>query len=336
MTLNSKKIQQKKVVVIGGGTGSYTVLRGLKSCPVDITAIVTMFDSGGSSGQLRDEFGVLPPGDIRRCLVALSDGEREGVLRDLFNYRFAGTKKATKNQERESKESLAGHNFGNLFITALTHVLGDGAEAIKKAGELLNIHGRVFPVSETNAHLCAELETGEIIVGETNIDIPKHDPRLKIKKVFLKPPALLFKEARKAILEADLIVLGPGDLYTSIIPNLLVRGMGDALKKSRAKKVYVANLMTKQGETNGYVLSDFIQELLNYSGLKKFDAVICNSACIPLSYIKKYKEENKEPLGIDRGVKKYAKHIIKAPLFSDVRVIRHDSDVLARLIMKLL
>jgi uncharacterized cofD-like protein len=314
-------MKMKKIVVIGGGTGSYTVLRGLKKFPLAITAVVSMFDSGGSSGQLRDEFGVLPPGDVRRCLVALSDGEREAVLRDLFNYRF-------------EKGSFLGHNFGNIFLTAIADILGDQAEAIKKAGELLNINGRVFPVSLTDAHLHATLENGQEIVGETNIDVPKHDGGLRIKKVFLKPSAVLYKEAKKAILEADAVIIGPGDLYTSIIPNLLVKGMGDALRKSRAKKIYVANLMTKYGETNGYVASDFVSELLKYSGLKKFDAVICNSAKIPPSYVKKYEKENKQPLVIDKNLKKYTKKIIRRPLFKDARVIRHDSDELAAIILK--
>ncbi len=314
-------MKAKKIVVIGGGTGSYTVLRGLKKFPVDITAVVSMFDSGGSSGQLRDEFGVLPPGDVRRCLVALSDGEREAVLRDLFNYRF-------------EKGSFSGHNFGNIFLTAVADILGDQGEAIKKAGELLNIHGRVFPVSLTDAHLHAVLENGQEIVGETNIDVPKHDGDLRIKSVFLKPQATLYKEAKKAIIEADAIVIGPGDLYTSIIPNLLVKGMGDALKKSRAKKIYVANLMTKYGETNGYAASDFASELLKYSGLKRFDAIICNSAKIPASYVKKYKKENKQPLVVDALLQKYTKTILKKALFNDARFIRHDSDALAAIIMK--
>jgi uncharacterized cofD-like protein len=314
-------MKSKKIVVIGGGTGSYTVLRGLKKFPVDITAVVSMFDSGGSSGQLRDEFGVLPPGDVRRCLVALSDGEREAVLRDLFNYRF-------------EKGSFAGHNFGNIFLTAVADILGNQAQAIQKAGELLNIHGRVFPVSLTDAHLHAILENGEEIIGETNIDVPKHDGELRIERVFLKPSATIYPEAKKAILEADVIVIGPGDLYTSIIPNLLVKGMGDALKKSHAKKIYVANLMTKHGETNGYVASDFVSELLKYSGLTKFDVVIANSEKIPARYVKKYKKENKQPLVVDGLLQKYTKKIIKKPLFNDARFIRHDSDALAAIVMK--
>ena len=221
----------KKIVTIGGGAGSFTVLKGLKKYPIAITAIVTTFDSGGSSGLLRDEFGILPPGDVRRCLVALS--EEEKILRRLFMFRF------------EKKSSLQGHSFGNLFLTALSSIFKDDNLAIEKAGELLNINGKVLPVSLSKSHLCATLEDGTIIEGETNIDIPKHDSESKIKKIFLEPKAKLNSKARKAIMEADIIVVGPGDLYTSIIPNFLVGGMLEAMKKTKAKKIYIANLMTK-------------------------------------------------------------------------------------------
>jgi len=313
---------KKNIVVIGGGTGIFGVLRGLKEKDVHVAGVVSMFDSGGSSGILRDEVGVLPPGDIRRCLVALSEGSQEGVLRELFSYRF-------------NKGSLAGYHFGNLFIAALTGVLGDDAAAIRAAGKLLNIRGQALPVSFTNAHLHAELENGVVIEGETNIDVPKHDGALRIEKVFLKPSAALNPEAKKAILEADAIIMGPGDLYTSIIPNVLVRGMSQALKKSKAKKIYISNLMTKFGETNGFAASDFARELLSYAGLKKFDAIIVNTGRIPPAVRTKYAREKAYPVVVDQNLRRYAKKIVRATLFRKGSYVRHDSAILADMIMKL-
>lgn len=244
----------KKVVVIGGGTGTFTVLRGLKNYEHDITAIVSMFDSGGSSGVLRDEHGVLPPGDVRRCLVALSDGEQEKMLRKLFNYRF------------ENGNTLKGHSFGNILLTALTDILDGEDKAINAAGALLNIKGKVLPVSLEKAHLCVELENGTIVEGETNIDIPKHDGNLKITKSYLNPNVKVHKKAVEAIEDADAIVFGPGDLYTSLVPNFLVDGVPEAVKRSEAKKLFVLNLFTKWGETHNYTASDYAREMLSYIG----------------------------------------------------------------------
>ena len=293
----------KKVVTIGGGTGSYSVLRGLREFPLEITAIVSMFDSGGSSGTLRDEFGVLPPGDVRRCLVALSEGKRAEILRELFNFRF------------ENGNSLKGHSFGNLFLVALCSIYGGDIEGIRKASELLNIRGKVLPVSLDKSDLHAILENGEEIVGETNIDIPKHNGDFRIQKVFLDPPANLFEETRDAIREADILVIGPGDAYTSIIPNLLVKGMAEALRESKGKKIVVTNLMSKWGETNGFAASDMARELLTYSGLPKFDYAICNTATMDPKLVAAYEKEKKYPIQCDNKLPEFAKKVITGDFF---------------------
>jgi uncharacterized cofD-like protein len=314
----------KKIVVIGGGTGSYTVLRGLKHYPVDITAVVSMFDSGGSSGMLRDEFGLLPPGDVRRCLVALAEENGINILRELFNYRF------------KEDSSLKGHSFGNLFLTALTQIVGSEAQAIKKAGKVLNIKGQVLPVSVTNVNLRAELEDGSIIEGETNIDIPKHDGNLKITRIFLEPEAFILNETEQAIAEADIIVIGPGDLYTSVIPNLLVKGVSEAIQQSNAKKVYVCNIMTKWGETNGFKASDCAREVLSYiKGMEKFDAIICSSSIASPSLLKRYEAENSFPILLDPLLESYADKIICEDVAMISDIIRHDSSKLSKAIIDL-
>lgn len=313
----------KKVVTIGGGTGSYVVLRGLKQFPLEITAVVSMFDSGSSSGILRDEFGVLPPGDVRRCLVALSDGARAEILRELFNYRFEGG------------TALKGHSFGNLFLVALSSIYGGDIEGIRKASELLDLKGTVLPVSLNKSDLHAILENGEEIVGETNIDIPKHDGSVKIQKVFLDPPADLFEEAGKALRNADLIIIGPGDPYTSVIPNLLVRGMSEALRESRAKKIVVTNLMSKWGETHGFGAADMARELLAYSGLEKFDYAICNTAPMDPALVAAYEKERKYPIRCDDTLDAYARQVIRGDFFSEADIARHDSEKIARVISEL-
>ena len=280
-----------------------------------------MFDSGGSSGVLRDEFGVLPPGDARRCLVALSEGEKEATLRNLFNFRF-----------NNKESSLHGHNFGNLLLTALTHIKTNEAEAIKEAGELLNIEGKVLPVSLNKAQLCAELEDGTIIEGETNIDIPAHNGELKIKKVFLRPRAFVFEETAKAIREADMIVIAPGDLYTSIIPNLLVEGVPEAIKANKGITVYVLNLMTKWGETHGFKASDFSRTALSYMGVLSFDYIIYNTKSFPTQLVDAYFVEKKHPIIIDEKLKKYGRKLIAKDVYDDASILRHDSDKLGAIV----
>ena len=314
----------KRVVTIGAGTGSYAVLSGLKKFDLDISAVISMFDSGGSTGVLRDEFGVLPPGDVRKAMLALSDDEKTPILRNLFNYRFNGG------------SGLSGHSFGNLFLTALTSIYGSDIEAIRKASELLDIKGRVLPVSLDSSHVHATLEDGTEIVGETNIDIPKHDGELRIKDVFLKPPAKIFAETDAALREADVIVIGPGDLYSSIIPNLVVEGMKEAIAASKAKKVIVCSLMTKWGETNHFAASDFVKEILRYSGLETCDYVICNTAEMPKELTDAYAEEKKYPLQCDASnLEKYAGKIISGSFFSSADIARHDPERIGRVIFEL-
>ena len=223
---NEKKL---KIVVVGGGTGTYVVLSGLKKYPVDLTAIITMMDSGGSSGRLRDELGVLPPGDVRQCLVALANSSK--LLRDMFNYRF-------------EEGDLKGHTFGNIFLSTFVKTTGSMKKAIEEVGKILRIQGTVVPVTYANSDLCVEFEDGTIIEGETHIDeVEKMEKRTRIKRAFLKPSVAANPDAKEAIEKADVIVIGPGDLYTSIIPNLLVNGIKSAISNSKAKKIYVLNLI---------------------------------------------------------------------------------------------
>ncbi len=329
----------KNVVVIGGGSGIFNVLKGLKNYPVKITSIVTTFDNGGSTGILRDEFGTLPQGDIRRSLVALAPDSGNSTLRDLLSFRFP------------KDSSLNGHNFGNLFLQALTSISGSEVGAIKTAMDILNIKHNILPVSIDNAQLFAELENGMIIKGETNIDIPKHDGEIRIRKIFLEPEALMYREAYDAIIDADLIVIGPGDLYTSILPNMLVGGFSDAIKKSKGKILYILNIMTKWGETNGYVASHFVKTLLPYIKRKKIDYVLCNNGKLKSSLIKQYESEKSEPIKIDRKnlqkytdrileedvvIQKYADKILSNGTTVQAEIVRHDAKKISKVIMKLL
>lgn len=252
----------KKVVVLGGGTGTFTALSGLKRYPLDLSAVVSIADDGGSTGILRDELGVLPPGDIRQCLVALSSGDT--VLRDLFNYRF-------------TQGGLEGHNFGNIFLSALEKVSDDPLTAIKEANRILNVKGRVIPVSARAADLYAELEDGTVVKGQHAIDKPS-GARAFIRHCFLSPESKANPEALDAIHNADVIVMGPGDLYTSLIPILLVKDVTNAIAQSRAKRLLIVNLTSKRGQTEGYTASDFFGEVTKYAWPAVIDTVIINQA----------------------------------------------------------
>jgi len=304
-----------KVVVIGGGTGSFTVLKGLKDKVDNLCAVVSMFDSGGSTGLLRDEFGILPPGDIRRCLVALSEDD---LLRKLFMFRF--------------DERLKGHSFGNLFLTALSEITGSDAKAIKQAAKILRIKGKVVPVSLDNCHLFAELENGNILKGEANIDSPTHDPNLHIVKAWLEPEANANSEAVDEIKKADLVVVGPGDLFTSVVPNLLVKGIPEALKEAK-KVVYVCNLMTKPGETTQFKASDHLKEVIKY-GCKP-DFIVCNSSKGELSLLKKYASQNQFPVEVDEDeIKKLGVKLQSSDIMTSPELIRHDSEKLAKFLLE--
>ena len=253
------------IVTIGGGTGLSTLLRGIKLEPVKITAIVTAGDDGGSSGRLRTEFNVPAPGDIRNCLVALADSET--LLGDLFQYRFDA-----------EGSSLDGHSFGNLFITALAKVSGSFEQAIIESGRVLNIRGAVYPSSTENIVVGAEMADGTVLRGETTIV----NVRTGINRVFLDPPsAEAYLPAVTAILEADLVVLGPGSLYTSVIPNLLVEGIAHALRHTPAEKVYVCNVATQPGETDGYDVVDHVRGIHRHLGDLPIDRIIVNSNLEP-------------------------------------------------------
>lgn len=330
-----KSFKNKKIVCLGGGTGTSILLSGLKKYPVNLSAVVSMADSGGSNRVIRDEFGLLPTSDIRQCLVALSEekGDSEWILRKLFVYRFVRGK-GTK-----------GMTFGNLFMAALADILGSQKEAIKKISQVLKIKGRVLPVTFDNSNLVAIYENGKKVVGEHFIDEPRHDGRLKIKRAYLKPESRVNPEAAKAILEADLIIIGPGDLYTSLIVNLLVKGIVEVVRKTRAKIIYILNLMTRYGQTHGLAAKDHVQALEQYLGKNCLDFVLVNSKSIPKTALKKYEKENEFPVIDDlkdsyfkviRGnflsekeTKKVAGDILKRSL------IRHDSDKLAKAIINL-
>lgn len=311
-----------RFTVIGGGTGSFSLLSGLRPYrELDLRSIVTMMDSGGDSGRLRDEFGVLPPGDLRRCLVALS--EESELLRKLFLFRFAET-------------PLEGRHFGNLFFLAATKVLGSEREAVDAIARLLKIRGRVLAVTWDDVHLYAELDDGVVVAGETNIDVPKHNPSIPIRRVYLDPEARANPEAVDAILASDLIVFAPGDLYTSTIPNLLVQGVPEALQATRAPIVYVVNMMTKYGETNGYAASHHVSKIAHYAG-RVPDAVLAHPQRVPPELANRYRTERSHPVRIDvdnlHGLGVRA--VRRADMMSATSLVRHDPARTAKALMEL-
>lgn len=321
MKSKTKNGKGKKIVVIGGGTGVFNVLNALRNDFEDLTAIVTMADDGGSTGILREEFGMLPPGDIRRALVALSGSDNK-MLAELFSYRFL------------EGSGLTGHNFGNLLLTALHRLTGDFESAIHEAGKILKIRGRVIPVTLKSAKLMAELEDGRLIQGETNIDIPNHDGHLRIKKVWLNKEAEINPRARQAILDADLVIIGPGDLYTSLIPNLLVGGVGDALKKTKGKVAYFVNVMTKFGETHGFSASDFVHNLHAHLDGDVLDFVILNNNKPSAQRLRGYVRERAEFVEPDVKNMRLGKKTI--PLAVDLirsrGYVRHDPEKVLRVV----
>ena len=323
--------KRPKIVVIGGGTGTFVALSGLKKYPVDLTAIITMMDSGGSSGRLRDELGVLPPGDVRQCLVALAKSSK--LLRDMFNYRF-------------EEGALKGHTFGNIFLSTLAKTTGSMKKAISEVGKILRIQGRVVPVTYGKSDLCVELEDGTIIEGETYIDeVEKREKRARIKRAFLKPEIEANPDAVTAIKTADVIVIGPGDLYTSIIPNLLVNGIEAAIKKSKGKKIYVLNLMTKYGQTTTHTAKDHVDDLEKYIGEGVLDLVLINKKAPHQNTLAWYKDFDEYPVTDNLGNKnRFAavrKNLIKDVIIEknpadqlNRSIIRHDPNKLSKAIMQ--
>jgi len=323
---------RKKVVVIGGGTGSYNLLRGLKKYvlrgdedeSIELTAIVTTMDSGGSSGVLRDEYGVLPPGDLRRCLIALSD-ETE-ILKKLFQYRF----------EAGKSEALNGHNFGNLFLTALKNILGSEEKAIEEAHKILKVRGRILPITLESSNLCAELEDGTIIKGETFIDLPRSTSHLRIRRVYLEPKVSVNKRVIDAINEADAIVIGPGDLFTSIIPNLLFEDVVRAIINSKAIKIYNCNIMTKYGETNNFSVADHFNAIEEYTEKDAINVVTYNNKKASQKVLEGYKKENAEQVQFNENEFHNKKaRVIGRDLMTEPNIIRHDPDKIGYLIMEI-
>lgn len=317
---------KKRIVVMGGGTGTFTVLSGLKHHPVDLTAIVSIADNGGSTGILRDQLGVLPPGDIRQCLVALSSGD--DVLRHLFNYRF-------------QEGALSGHNFGNLFLSALEKITGDPLSAVREAHRILNVKGRVIPVSAQASNLFAELSDGTVVEGEHAIDEPASE-RASIRRCFLSPSVSANPEALDAIRQADAIVMGPGDLYTSLAPVLLTEGVTRALAESSAKKIYVMNLVTKYGQTDGFTADRFCREVSSLIAPATLSRVILNSAHPSPELIERYAQAKEHEVKDDLDG---AYEVLRTPLLSEEvtetvkgdslrrSLLRHDSDKLAGAIL---
>lgn len=309
-----------KIVTVGGGTGLSVLLLGLKEHTSNITAVVTVADDGGSSGRIRQQFDILPPGDIRNCLVALADAST--LMRDLFQFRF------------DKGSELAGHNFGNLFITVMTRLTGDFEKAIKETSKVLALRGQVIPSTLNNVKLVAKHKDGTITEGEEKI--PKaHKP---IEKVYLDPGnSEATPEALKAIKEADIIVLGPGSLYTSIVPNLLIKQITDVLASSKAIKVYVCNVMTQPGETDGYSACDHIKALIQHSHPRIFDYCVVNVGKIAVSLLKRYEQDNAFPVINDRrNIENMGYRVIEEDTVATHDVIRHDPYKLAKIIFNLL
>jgi uncharacterized cofD-like protein len=320
MSPRAKQKSRKKVVVIGGGTGVFTLLTGLKNYFEDISAVVTVADEGGSSGMLREDFGILPPGDIRRALVALSSTDNK-TLSELFNYRF-------------TEGRLSEHSFGNLMLTALERITGSFEGAIAEAGEILAVKGSVIPVTLEDVHLEVQLENGSTIRGEHNIDVPKHDGSLKIVKAWLTPEAKANPRAMEAILKADVVVVGPGDIYTSIVPNLLVKGIANALKRTKAEVLYVVNLTTKFGETNGFTARDFLDTIEAYAGKGVVDQVLINNRKPSPRLLKAYMAAKAEWVKGDLEGYKTLK-VVRADIVRQKGFLRHDPEKTAKLIYKI-
>lgn len=327
----------KKIVCLGGGTGISVVLSGLKKYPLDLTAVITMFDSGGSSGKLKKELDILPLGDVRQCLVTLSN---EKKLTPLFHYRFGGGK-------------LKGHNFGNLLLAAAIRTTGSLNKAIDKIVEILNIKGRVIPVTLENADIVAVLKNNKKIKEEEKIINCPLISKIGIKNLFLTPEVKANPKAISTIKNADLIVISPGKFYTSILPNFLVKGISAAIRKSRAKKVFVCNLMTQVGNTDGFGVEDFLTILEQYLGKNVIDYVIFNTGKLSVGQIKEVKKifpradfikydrsllKIKNFIGadiIDRQIRKLNPADILVKKANKRTTVLHNSDKLAKIILNL-
>ena len=326
----------KNVVTIGGGTGSFVLLSGLKKYPIKLSAIVSMADDGGSTGVLRDELGVLPPGDVRQCLVALSDSS--DILRRLMNYRF-------------NEGGLNGHSFGNIFLGALEKINGSFFKGVEDAGKILNTKGKVIPVTDKDTNLKIILKNGTLLKGEDEINHNFFIEKIGIKKNYLEPKAKANPQAIKKILEADLIIIGPGNHYCSIIPNFLVDGISEAICRSKAKVVYNCNLVNKKGHTEKFDLDDYVSDINKYIGKERINFATFNIKNPGKKLIKKYANQ-RNPLvkfdckkNLNRNFRVAQADILsgkniffdKADKISNVRsFIRHDSEKLAKILMMIM
>ncbi|MBL7206035.1 MAG: YvcK family protein [Candidatus Aenigmarchaeota archaeon] len=310
-----------KVVSIGGGSGQSVLLKALKKYTEDITAIVCVTDCGRNSGMLRKEIGILPPGDIRNCLVALSNSEE--LMKELFGYRF-------------QNESLEGNSIGNLFLAALTKITGSFEEAIKETSKILKLKGKVLPSTLKDIHICAELENGDIVEGEINIiNRGIKNKENSIKRVFLKPDAFALSDCIEEIKNADAIIIGPGALYTSIITNLLVKGVSEAINQSKGKKIYICNITQMPDQTIGFKASDHVKEVIKYLG-GKLDFVILNTGVPESGMIEEYEKQGSALIENDiEEIKKIGVGVLEADILSrDIRAdmwdrldyLRHDVD----------
>lgn len=319
-----------RVVAMGGGTGLSTLLRGLKdhiarrkkdqvAMPIaDLAAIVTVTDDGGSSGRLRRDYRILPPGDIRNCMVALS--KDESLLRALFQYRFPAGR------------GLRGHSFGNLFLAALSKITGDFPEAVRLAGQVLAIRGRIFPSTTEIVTLEAVMADGRVVCGETKIAAA----RGRIRRLHLVPRRVhAYPEALEAIRNADLILVGPGSLYTSLLPNLLIAGVADAIRRSRATRVFIGNLMTQRGETIGYTAADHVRAIYAHTGAGLFDWIVLNRAGISRRLLGRYRAQKAAPVANDVAeLEQMGLRCILDDLVEEDGVARHDSRRLTRLVLE--
>ena len=323
---SAKSILMKgpRIVALGGGTGLSTMLRGLKLYTSNITAVVTVADDGGGSGILRQDLGMLPPGDIRNCILALAN--TEPILEQLLQYRF-----------KEGR--LKGQNFGNLFLAAMDGISSGFEEAVRRMSDVLAVTGRVLPVTLDDVMLCAELEDGCVICGESQIGKHNSYHSGRIRKVYLEPRTVVaLNEVIDAISTADAIILGPGSLYTSIIPNLLVEGICDAIKKSGAAKLYISNVMTQPGETGGYSVFDHIKAMEDHSCKGIVDYCIINNADIPEDLKEKYREDGAEQVKIDKDALDRAGIKLLEQAFVSIKngYVRHDPSKLADTIIEVI
>ncbi|KQL21269.1 gluconeogenesis factor YvcK family protein [Cytobacillus solani] len=315
------KNRQPRIVIIGGGTGLPVLLRGLKQYPVDITAIVTVADDGGSSGRLRNDLHIPPPGDIRNVLAALSDVEP--LIEEMFQHRF------------KTSTELSGHSLGNLILAAMTSITGNFVHAIQEMSKVLNVRGKVLPAANQSVVLHAEMEDGTVVSGESKIPYSGK----KIKKVFLTPKHIKpLPETISAIRKADLIIIGPGSLYTSILPNLLVPKLGHEVCRAKAKTVYICNLMTQAGETFNYTASDHVKAIYDHMSCAFMNTILVNSEDIPDDIQERYSEEMSKPVIFDtERLQDLGLEVIPGEIASEKDgVIRHDTKVVAEMLYSLL